>query len=70
MINFEPYLGALREVADVNQVTVFNRYGLMRYWAENGVLDLRTKDSDKRRVLATRLYDCLGRAMAGLLTRP
>ena len=70
MINFEPYLGALREVADVNQVTVFNRYGLMRHWAESGVLDLRTKDSDKRRLLATRLYDCLGRAMAALLTRP
>ena len=70
MINFEPYLGALREVADVNQVTVFNRYGLMRYWAESGVLDLRTKESDKRRLLATRLYDCLGRAMAALLTRP
>ena len=32
MINFEPYLGAMREVADVNQVTVFNRYGLMRHW--------------------------------------
>jgi len=70
MINFEPYLGALREVADVNQVTVFDRYGLMRHWAESGVLDLRTKDSDKRRLLATRLYDCLGRAMAALLTRP
>jgi acyl-CoA thioesterase I len=69
MINFEPYLGALREVADVNQVTVFNRHGLMRYWAESGVLDLRTKDSDKRRLLAARLYDCLGRALAALLTR-
>jgi hypothetical protein len=70
MINFEPYLGALREVADANQVPVFHRYGLMRAWAESGVLDLRTKDSDKRRRLAARLYDCLGRAMADLVTRP
>jgi acyl-CoA thioesterase I len=70
MIRFEPYLVALREVADANEVPVFNRYSLMRYWAESGVLDLRTKDGDKRRRLATRLYDCLGRAMADLATRP
>jgi hypothetical protein len=42
----------------------------MRAWAEGGVLDLRTKDSDKRRQLATRLYDCLGRAVADFVTRP
>jgi hypothetical protein len=70
MIHFAPYLGALRDVADANELPVFHRYGLMRYWAESGVLDLRTKDSDKRRRLATRLYDCLGRAMADLVTRP
>jgi hypothetical protein len=70
MIHFGPYLGALRELADVNQVAVFHRYGLMRYWAETGVLDLRTKNGEKGRRLATRLYDCLGRAMADLVTRP
>jgi acyl-CoA thioesterase I len=70
MIRFEPYLAALREVADANEVPVFNRHGLMRYWAESGVLDLRTKDSDQRRRLATRLYDCIGRAMADLVIRP
>jgi lysophospholipase L1-like esterase len=70
IIRFEPYLDVLREVADANQVPVFDRHGLMRYWAETGVLDFRTKDGDKRRRLATRLYDCLGRAMAALVTRP
>jgi GDSL-like Lipase/Acylhydrolase family len=70
MIHFEPYLSALRELADAGEVPVFNRYGLMRAWAEGGVLDLRTKDSDKRRQLATRLYDCLGRAVADFVTRP
>lgn len=70
MIRFTPYLRAVRELADANQVPVFHRYGLMRYWAESGVLDLRTKGSEKSRRLATRLYDCLGRAMADLVTRP
>jgi hypothetical protein len=43
MIPFAPYLGALRELADANDVPVFHRYGLMRHWAESGVLDLRTR---------------------------
>jgi lysophospholipase L1-like esterase len=70
MIRFEPYLDVLQDVADANHVPLFDRHGLMRHWAESGVLDLRTKDGDKRRRLATLLYDCLGRAMAGLVTRP
>ena len=41
MINFAPYLGALRELADANDVPLFHRYGIMRHWAESGVLDLR-----------------------------
>jgi len=70
MIHFGPYLSVLRELADASEVPVFNRYSLMRSWAEGGVLDLRTKDSDKRRQLATRLYDCLGHAVADFVTRP
>jgi hypothetical protein len=70
MIHFAPYLGAVRELADANEVPVFHRYGLMRHWAESGVLDLRAKDGDKRRRVAARLYDCLGRAMADFITRP
>jgi hypothetical protein len=70
VIPFAPYLGALRELADANDVPVFHRYGLMRYWAESGVLDLRAKDSEKRRKLAARLYECLGRAMADFVARP
>jgi len=70
MIHFAPYLAAVRELADANEVPVFHRYGLMRYWAESGVLDLRAKDSEKRRKLAARLYECLGRAMANFVARP
>jgi lysophospholipase L1-like esterase len=69
MIHFGPYLTALRELADANNVPMFHRYGLMRYWAESGVLDLRTKDAEERRRLATRLYDCLGQSVADLVAR-
>jgi hypothetical protein len=41
----------------------------MRHWAESGALDLRAEDSDKRRQVAVKLYDCIGRAMADFVTR-
>jgi len=69
MIHFAPYLSALRELADASEVPVFHRYGLMRHWAETGVLDLRARESEKRRRVAAQLYDCLGRVMADFLTR-
>jgi lysophospholipase L1-like esterase len=69
IIPFAPYLGALRELADANDVPVFHRHGLMRHWAESGVLDLRMRESEKSRRLAARLYDCIGRAMADFVTR-
>ena len=69
MIHFAPYLGALRELADANDVAVFHRYGLMRRWAESGVLDLRTRESEERRRLAARVYDCIGRALADFVSR-
>ena len=69
MIHFAPYLAAMRELADANDVPVFHRYGLMRHWVESGTLDLRTKESEKRRQLAARLYECLGHAVAEFVTR-
>ncbi|MGH7396796.1 MAG: SGNH/GDSL hydrolase family protein [Candidatus Rokuibacteriota bacterium] len=69
MIRFEPYLGAMRELADVYDVPLFHRHGIMRHWAESGVLDLRAKDREKSRRLAAKLYDCIGRAMADLVSR-
>jgi hypothetical protein len=69
MIHFEPYLIALRQVADATETPLFRRRGIMRYWAEIGLLDLRVKEEKKRRELAVKLYDCIGRAMADFVTR-
>lgn len=69
MIHFEPYLIALRQVADATETPLFRRRGIMRYWAESGLLDLRVKEDTKRRQLAVKLYDCIGRAMADFVTR-
>jgi len=69
MINFAPYLIALREVADVNDVAVFRRHGIMRHWAETGALDLGVSGKEERRKLAVKLYDCIGRAAAEFIAR-
>jgi acyl-CoA thioesterase I len=69
MIHFEPYLIAMRQVADATETPLFRRRGLMRYWAETDLLDLRVKEDKKRRQLAAKLYDCIGRAMADFVTR-
>jgi acyl-CoA thioesterase-1 len=69
MIHFQPYLIAMRELADANDVPVFRRRGIMRHWAESGSLDLAAREGEMRRQLAAKLYDCIGRAMAEFVTR-
>jgi hypothetical protein len=69
IIDFEPYLAAMRDLADANDVPLFRRYDVMRHWAESGLLDLRVRNGDKRGQLAAKLYDCTGRAMADFVTR-
>ena len=69
MIHFEPYLIALGQLADANDVPQFRRHGIMRHWAESGLLDPRVRDGEKSRQLAAKLYDCIGRAMADFVTR-
>jgi hypothetical protein len=69
VIHFGPYLIAMRQLADANDVPAFRRRGIMRHWAESGLLDLGVRDGEKRRQLAAKLYDCIGRAMADFVTR-
>ena len=69
VIHFVPYLVAMRELADVNDVPLFRRHGIMRHWAESGALDLRAGDGEKGRELAAKLYGCIGRATADFVTR-
>jgi hypothetical protein len=69
VINFDRYESVLREVTDANEVPLFRRHDLMRHWAESGLFDLVTADHDKLPLIASRLYDCIGRAVADFITR-
>jgi len=69
VINFDRYESVLREVTDANEVPLFRRLDIMHHWAENGMFDLMTGDQAKLPLVASRLYDCIGRAMADFVTR-
>jgi acyl-CoA thioesterase I len=69
VINFDRYESVLREVTDANDVPLFRRHDIMHHWAESGLFDLMTTNHAKLPLLASLLYDCIGRAMADFITR-
>src|SRR2546426_8118437 len=69
VINFERYESVLREVTNANDVPLFRRHDIMHHWAESGLFDLMTGEKEKLHLVASRLYDCLGQAMADFITR-
>lgn len=66
---FDQYKSVLREVTDANEVPLFRRHDIMGHWAERALFDLITVDRDKLPLVASRLYDCIGRAVADFMTR-
>ena len=64
VINFEPYLEALRQAADLEDVYLFRRYEIMKYWSEADIFDFVDVPKAQRVQLADRVYRCLAEAMA------
>jgi hypothetical protein len=65
MIQLGTYADNMRVVARDRDVPLFDRLGLMRYWNDNGTFDLYAAAKDN--VLASKVHDCLGRALAALV---
>ena len=64
IIDFERYLTALHKVGDLNEVYVFPRYEMMRYWSEQNMFNFDEVAADERARLAARVYDCIGHKLA------
>jgi hypothetical protein len=62
MISVPPYLDNMRVVAQKHDVPLFDRFAIMRHWAESGEFDLFSTFHGVE--LAKRDHDCLGRALA------
>lgn len=65
MIAVGPYSDTMRVVAQQRGVPLFDRLGIMRYWSDHGAFDLYAAGRDD--VLAQRVHDCIGRAIAELI---
>ena len=64
MINFEQYLTALHRIGDLNEVYLFPRFEMMRYWSEQNVFNFDEVADAERARLAAKVYDCIGRRLA------
>jgi len=62
MISVPPYVDNIRAVAQEHEIPLFDRYGIMHQWNDEGDFDLfsTTHGID----LAKRVHDCLGRALS------
>ena len=65
MIAVGPYADVMRVVAQQQDVPMFDRLAIMRYWSDVGDFDLYAAGKDN--VLAQRVHDCIGRAIASLV---
>jgi len=64
VIDFERYLNTLHRVGDVNDVNVFPRFEMMRYWSEQNVFNFHGVAKDERAGLAAKVYECIAGKLA------
>jgi len=64
VINFEEYLRALHRVGNLNEVFVFPRFEMMRYWSEQHVFNFDEVADAERARLAAEVYECIGLKLA------
>jgi hypothetical protein len=65
MIALGTYVENMRWVALQHEVPVFDRFNLMKAWADLGTFDLYS--TTKKLDMAERVHDCIGRLLAGLV---
>lgn len=64
VIDFDSYLNTIHRVGDVNDVYVFPRFEMMRYWSEQEVFNFDGAAGRERASLAANVYECLGLKLA------
>jgi hypothetical protein len=65
MIAVGPYIDEMRAVAEQRELPLFDRFAIMRHWADEGAFDFYA--AGRNNDLARRVHDCLGRALASLI---
>jgi lysophospholipase L1-like esterase len=66
MIALGTYSDLMRRVAAQQEVPLFDRFAVMKAWADLGVFDFYS--ATKKLDMAERVHDCIGRLLADLVT--
>jgi acyl-CoA thioesterase-1 len=64
IIGFDRYLATMHRIADVEEVYLFKRFEIMRFWSDNGTFNYEDVQKGDRTRLAADVYDCLARRIA------
>jgi acyl-CoA thioesterase I len=67
LVDFDPYLEALRRIAEINDLYLFPRYELMQYWAESGVFDFENAGKERAK-FAAQVYRCIAANLADAIS--
>jgi GDSL-like Lipase/Acylhydrolase family len=65
MIALGTYAENMRWVALQQEIPLFDRFGIMKFWADNGTFDLYS--ATKKLDIAVHVHDCIGRLLADLV---
>jgi hypothetical protein len=65
MIALGTYADNMRWVALQHEMPLFDRFGIMKMWADNGTFDLYS--ATKKLDMAAHVHDCIGRLLADLV---
>jgi hypothetical protein len=65
MVALGPYAEIMRVVAQQHDIPLFDRLAIMRHWSDVGAFDLYA--AGKEPLLAQRVHDCIGRAIAAMI---
>jgi acyl-CoA thioesterase-1 len=64
VIEFDRYLQAMHRFADLDDVVLFRRFEIMKYWSDEGIFDFEDVPKSERAELATSVYGCLAQRLA------
>lgn len=65
--DIDTYRDTMRTVAELHGAVLFPRHDLMQAWHEAAALDLSRRGRERAEAEASRLFDCLGAALADML---
>jgi hypothetical protein len=54
----------MQRIADVDDVYLFKRFDIMKFWSDNGIFNFEDVQKSDRARLAAEVYDCLARRIA------